>query len=107
MNAYFNDEPPGLKEPTDFFRAWLLTEMRRRNVRAEQLAHCSQVHRSTISRLLRGDRSPTLDTVVRLAAAFGVDIAQTGPWAVIPEPQPIRVTVADAGQRTRATRATG
>jgi len=41
----------------------------------------SLVHRSTISRILSGNRSPTLDTVARLSAAFHIDLALVGPWS--------------------------
>ncbi len=75
------DAPATHGDYTHFFRTWLAAEMRRRNVRAEQLARCSLVHRSTISRVLSGDRSPTLDTVARLSAAFHIDLALVGPWS--------------------------
>lgn len=52
------------------FRAWLSDSMRGRRMSQEQLAQRSAVHRSTISRLLSGERQPTLETAVRLASVF-------------------------------------
>lgn len=39
----------------------------------EQLADKSGLHRTYISLLERGEKSPTLTTIVRLAAALGIE----------------------------------
>jgi transcriptional regulator with XRE-family HTH domain len=51
------------------FRDWLSTELRSRRMSLRQLADRSGVNASTVSRILRGERRPTLRTAVRLARA--------------------------------------
>ncbi len=51
------------------FRDWLSTELRARRMSLRQLADRSGVNASTVSRILRGERRPTLRTAVRLARA--------------------------------------
>jgi transcriptional regulator with XRE-family HTH domain len=52
------------------FSRWLATQLRSRRMTQRQLAHHSGVDHSTISRLLRGDRRPSLPTAVKLARAL-------------------------------------
>jgi transcriptional regulator with XRE-family HTH domain len=51
------------------FRDWLGLELRARRMSLRQLAERSGVNASTISRILRGERRPTLRTAVRIARA--------------------------------------
>ena len=53
------------------FAAWLALQLRMRRLSHEQLARRSGVHRSTITRLVSGQRRPTLETARRLADALG------------------------------------
>jgi transcriptional regulator with XRE-family HTH domain len=49
------------------FRHWLTLQIRARRMSLRQLAHHSGVNVSTVSRIVRGERRPTLRTAVRLA----------------------------------------
>jgi transcriptional regulator with XRE-family HTH domain len=49
------------------FRDWLAVQLRARRMSLRQLAHRSGVNVSTVSRIVRGERRPTLRTAVRLA----------------------------------------
>lgn len=49
------------------FRDWLALQLRARRMSLRQLAHRSGVNVSTVSRIVRGERRPTLRTAVRLA----------------------------------------
>ncbi|HKG56950.1 MAG TPA: helix-turn-helix transcriptional regulator [Candidatus Limnocylindrales bacterium] len=49
------------------FRDWLAVQLRARRMSLRQLAHRSGVNVSTVSRIVRGERRPTLNTAVRLA----------------------------------------
>jgi transcriptional regulator with XRE-family HTH domain len=49
------------------FRDWLTLQLRARRMSLRQLAHRSGVNVSTVSRIVRGERRPTLQTAVRLA----------------------------------------
>lgn len=49
------------------FRDWLTVQLRARRMSLRQLAHRSGVNVSTVSRIVRGERRPTLRTAVRLA----------------------------------------
>lgn len=60
------------------FTAWLALQLRMRRLSQEQLARRSGVHRSTITRLVSGERRPTLDTARRLAAALGIHDGEGG-----------------------------
>ncbi|HEV8490414.1 MAG TPA: helix-turn-helix transcriptional regulator [Candidatus Limnocylindrales bacterium] len=48
------------------FRDWLTLQLRARRMSLRQLAHRSGVNVSTVSRIVRGERRPTLRTAVRL-----------------------------------------
>jgi transcriptional regulator with XRE-family HTH domain len=54
------------------FHHWLQVQLRARKLTQRQLAHRSGVDHSTISRLLRGDRMPSLRTVTMLARSLGM-----------------------------------
>jgi transcriptional regulator with XRE-family HTH domain len=49
------------------FRDWLTQQLRARRMSLRQLANRSGVNVSTVSRIVRGERRPTLHTAVRLA----------------------------------------
>lgn len=49
------------------FRDWLTLQLRSRRMSLRQLAHRSGVNVSTVSRIVRGERRPTLRTAVLLA----------------------------------------
>jgi transcriptional regulator with XRE-family HTH domain len=52
------------------FDAWLAAELDRVGLSPLRLARLSGVHRSTISRLLHGQRRPTVETATRIAVAI-------------------------------------
>jgi len=57
-----------VNEPDEVqFRDWLTLQLRARRMSLRQLAHRSGVNVSTVSRIVRGERRPTLNTAVRLA----------------------------------------
>jgi len=58
------------------FDAWLAAELKRVGLSQFRLARLSGLHRSTISRLLHGQRQPTVETAARIAVA----IASIGPY---------------------------
>ena len=51
----------------DQFREWLTRQLRSRRMSLRQLAVQSGVSASTVSRVVRGDRQPSLHTALRLA----------------------------------------
>jgi transcriptional regulator with XRE-family HTH domain len=55
------------------FNLWLRRQMRERRLSQRQLASLSGVDHSTISRLLAGGRSPSLDTAAKLVHALRLD----------------------------------
>jgi transcriptional regulator with XRE-family HTH domain len=54
------------------FNQWLQTQLKARKLTQRQLAQKSGVDHSTISRLMRGDRVPSLQTATRLARGLGM-----------------------------------
>lgn len=54
------------------FTQWLRLQLRARKLTQRQLAQRSGVDHSTISRLMRGDRTPSLRTVTLLARGLGL-----------------------------------
>jgi transcriptional regulator with XRE-family HTH domain len=54
------------------FNQWLHVQLRARRMTQRQLAQMSGVDHSTISRLMRGDRVPSLRTATRLAHGLGM-----------------------------------
>jgi len=56
--------------PADLFREWLARAITARGLSQAQLALRSGVDRSTVGRILNGDRRPTLDTAIRLVGAL-------------------------------------
>jgi transcriptional regulator with XRE-family HTH domain len=76
----------------DQFRQWLRRQLRSRRMSLRQLAAHSGVSASTVSRVVRGDRQPSLQTALRLAnvlRAAGDDFnpaAQIGAMVVRFEP---------------------
>ena len=68
------DKRPAAIEQADTpFAEWLRAAMDARGISLRQLAARSDVHHTTISRLLREGRSPTLDTVRKLARVLEAD----------------------------------
>jgi len=67
-------EPPGSQhEGATGFSAWLMTHLKARRMSQRQLAQRSGIDHSSISRLSRGGRTPSLQTAERLARALGVE----------------------------------
>jgi transcriptional regulator with XRE-family HTH domain len=59
---------PLMNDPNEVqFRDWLTVQLRARRMSLRQLAHRSGVNVSTVSRIVRGERRPTLHTAVALA----------------------------------------
>ena len=56
------------------FNQWLRLQLKVRKMSQRQLAHKSGVDHSTISRIVRRDRSPTLGTATKLARALRVPL---------------------------------
>ena len=54
----------------DEFSEWLTAELRARRMSLRQLAERSGVNASTVSRIARGTRSPSLRTALRLMRVF-------------------------------------
>jgi len=63
--------PASSSRQSDAFQKWLLGQLRARHMSQRQLAQRSGVDHSSISRLVRGDRMPSLRTAVKLAR--GID----------------------------------
>ena len=59
------------RPPTSTFNDWIRRELKARRMTQRQLAQRSGVNHSTIARLLSGDRTPSLKTVLKLATALG------------------------------------
>jgi transcriptional regulator with XRE-family HTH domain len=60
------------------FNVWLRRQLRARRMSQRQLAYLSGVDHSTISRLVAGDRTPSLDTAAKLARALRVPVEDIG-----------------------------
>lgn len=76
----------------DAFAAYLRTQLRTRNLTARALARKSGVSHSTISRLLSGERVPSLATARRLHAGLGApDPAGIFGAPLPPRRDPVRV----------------
>jgi transcriptional regulator with XRE-family HTH domain len=60
------------------FNLWLRRQLRERRISQRQLAYLSGVSHSTISRLLVGDRTPSLETAAKLARALRVQNDEIG-----------------------------
>jgi transcriptional regulator with XRE-family HTH domain len=57
----------GSPEPTGPFVEWVRNQLRARRMSQRHLARKSGVHHTTLSRLMRGDRVPSLGTATKLA----------------------------------------
>jgi transcriptional regulator with XRE-family HTH domain len=53
------------------FDAWLAAELDALDMTPGRLSRLTGLHRSTISRLLRGERRPTVETAARITLAIG------------------------------------
>ena len=62
-------------DPVGQFAANLRRERTRRGYSQERLAELCELHRTEISLLERGGREPRLGTIVRLARALGIKVA--------------------------------
>lgn len=60
------------------FDAWLAAELDALEMTPGRLSRLSGLHRSTISRLLHGERRPTVETATRIAVALGSTRAPAG-----------------------------
>lgn len=60
-------EPIGVESNGRTFNEWLRSQLRVKKMSQRQLAMQAGVDHSTISRLLRGDRTPSLGTATKLA----------------------------------------
>jgi transcriptional regulator with XRE-family HTH domain len=65
----------------DQFREWLRRQLRARRMSGRQLAAHSGVSASTVSRVVRGDRQPSLETALRLASVLRTANDQFDPAA--------------------------
>ncbi len=54
------------------FRIWLSDELKHRNLSLSDLARRSNITRSHISRILSGDRTPGMNTLVAIARALSL-----------------------------------
>ncbi len=80
------------------FREWLAQQMLARRISQRALAFRSGVNHSTVSRLLTTDRTPSLETAGRLAAALGVALPSFIGSARAPAPpEVVRQTLLDLG----------
>ena len=80
------------------FREWLAQQMHARGISQRALAFRSGVDHSTISRLVSQNRTPSLETAGRLAAALGVSLpAFVGGRRSPTSPEAIRQTLLDLG----------
>ena len=64
------DRKRGMSTQIDDLRAWALSRMRHRRFSHAQVAQRCGLDRSTITRFLRGDRSPSLDVALRIMDAL-------------------------------------
>jgi len=64
--------PDSNRDGATDFSAWLRTHLKARRMSQRQLAQRSGVDHSSISRLVRGGRTPSLATAAHLARALGV-----------------------------------
>jgi transcriptional regulator with XRE-family HTH domain len=86
------------------FGDWLIEELRARRMSQRQLAARSGVHHSTICRLTRGDRVPSLATATKLAQVFGTSGGpRPGPALVVADAAP-RDAVAGVEHALRSDR---
>ncbi len=60
------------------FRDWLRRVLRARRMSLRQLAERSGVNASTVSRIMRGERRPTLRTALRLSRALQGTLGDAG-----------------------------
>ncbi len=73
------DSEVGLPDPGDEpFGRWLAVQLRARRLTQRQLAQKSGVDHSTISRLVRGDRVPSLRTANLLVHSLGLSVGPDG-----------------------------
>ena len=66
-SASGEDEHPMSVQNGRAFNEWLRTQLKAKRMSQRQLAQQSGVDHSTISRLVRGDRTPSLGTATKLA----------------------------------------
>ncbi|MDO8484080.1 MAG: helix-turn-helix transcriptional regulator [Candidatus Limnocylindrales bacterium] len=81
--AQATDAEPALSEHNaEGFHEWLQGQLKATKLSQRQLARKSGVDHSSISRLIRGDQVPSLDTAMRLAR--GIDPAEDNPGGFRP-----------------------
>jgi transcriptional regulator with XRE-family HTH domain len=81
-------------ETTAAFVDWLRIEMRQRRISQRMLAARAGISHSTVSRMLKEDRSPTFETAQRLARAL-YPHAPLGRWEIDPAAEVERLLAAD------------
>src|SRR3970282_2252093 len=100
------------------FNEWLRSQLKAKKMSQRQLAQQAGVDHSTISRLIRGDRTPSLGTATKLAPPLPppparrireYDLAiRRRRWAMrAPEHQPLPGTRASSGVPTAGARSEG
>jgi transcriptional regulator with XRE-family HTH domain len=77
-DTYEPFDAPVQDRPAQPFETWLAAELNDREMTPGRLARLTGLHRSTISRLLHGERKPTVETAARIALAIGSTLPQAG-----------------------------
>lgn len=72
-------EPSPGESTAGAFSSWLAEQLRSMGMTRRSLARRSGLNPSTISRLLRDERRPTIETAERIVAALGSPNAYRGP----------------------------
>jgi transcriptional regulator with XRE-family HTH domain len=72
------DAPALAARKVEGFHRWLQDQLKARNMSQRQLAQRSGVDHSSISRLVRGDRLPSLHTAMRLARGIDPSLRDPG-----------------------------
>ena len=85
------------------FNEWLRAQLKAKKMSQRQLAQQSGVDHSTISRLIRGDRMPSLGTATKLARGLR-ELRDDADTAAVPGPRGLRRDQPDRPRRVRAAR---
>ena len=82
------------------FNEWLRAQLKAKKMSQRQLAQQSGVDHSTISRLIRGDRMPSLGTATKLARGLR-ELREDADTAAVPRPRRRRRRQPDGSRRVR------
>ena len=85
------------------FNEWLRAQLKAKKMSQRQLAQQSGVDHSTISRLIRGDRMPSLGTATKLARGLR-ELRDDADTPAIPRSRRLRVGQSHRARRVRAPR---